>query len=166
VAEVGLELESHLDEPVVEINGLVVELRRIRNANWRRRGGAASDLRRLNLRDLRSLRKRAASGLMRRGRRVTVLVVTRAQLRAAARSAQTPAPRCFALIELAVADCELRAQLSELIVVIGVRVLKGLVLRTALCGGQLALVIGVFERTRSATAAAVDAEVFESDEKR
>lgn len=44
VAEVDLELESHIDVPVVEIDGLVVELRRIRNASWRGRGGAASDL--------------------------------------------------------------------------------------------------------------------------
>jgi hypothetical protein len=62
----------------------------------------------------------------------------------------------FEPIELAVASCELRAQLSELIVVVGARVLKkGLVLRAlrrALCDGRLALVVGVFKKTRGATA--------------
>ena len=59
------------------------------------------------------------------------------------------------LIKLAVANRELRAQLSELVVV-GARVLKkGLVLRAlrrALCDGRLALVVGVFKKTRGATA--------------
>jgi len=45
VRQFHVELELHLDEPWGE-GGLVVELRRIRDADWRRRGCAASDLRR------------------------------------------------------------------------------------------------------------------------